>query len=301
MSDPQLKDREAQIDENDGGEMPGGDEPALNIRTEGDKTIVESPGISKAEQRRLDWSKRVGGVVGEHTKPLQETIEHMKRTMEGMLRSMESRVAQPAPQQQQHDADEVDPDFMSARRRQAEVMTLISQAKTQQEVDRLERQYYKIDQDIADARAAKQLERFRRENPPQEDATYRQLRQEFPDVTGNPDAMAYAHGVFNQEMIKAKRSGKPVIEADIHRKALSQAAIDLGLRRPPAPAPRAHEQARFGGAPPSIAGGRGGVIGRPLSRQEQELARGMSPGASQEEADRIWAQAMVRRDPRFFG
>lgn len=300
MSDPQLKDREAQIDDNE-AEMQGGDEPALNIRTEGDKTIVESPGISRAEQRRLDWSKRVGGVVGEHTKPLQETIEHMKRTMDGMLRSMENRVNAPVATQQQQEADEVDPDFMEARRRQAEVMTLISQAKTQQEVDRLEKKYYKIDQDIADARAAKQLERFRRENPPQEDAVYRQLRQEFPDVTSNPDAMTYAGGIYNQEMIKAKRSGKPVIEADVHRKALAQAAIDLGIRRPAAPAPKPHEQARFGGAPPSIAGGRGGVIGRPLSKQEQELARGMSPGAPQDEADRIWAQAMVRRDPRFFG
>lgn len=302
MSDPQLKDRESQIDDNE-GEMQGGDEPALNIRTEGDKTFVESEGVSRAEKRRLDWSKRVGGVVAEQNKPLQDSIQHIQRTVEGLLQSLGNRANQPAQvaPQQQDDGDAVDPDFMEARRRQAEIMTLISQAKTQPEVDRLERKYYKIDQDIADSRASKQVERFRKENPAPENHEYRQLRQEFPDVTGNPDAMAYAGGLFNVEMIKAKRSGNPVSEMAIHRKVLAQAAVDLGMRRPPAPAPRAHEQARFGGAPPSAAGGRGGSVGRALSKQEQELARGMNPGVPQEDADRIWAQAMSKRDPRFFG
>ena len=300
MSDPRLKDRESQVE--DESPIEGGNEPAVEVtHDEEGNTAVAPLGMSKEEARRKKWAERVGSVFDERTKPLMGSVEQMKRAIEGLNAALAARQTQPEPRQAQVDP-QVDPDFMKIRRRQSEIMKLLPGATTQQEIDRLESEYYKLDQDAVDARAARladeRVEHSRR-NSPAPHPEMAVIQSEFPDVIANQEAAAWAAAAFQQAVIESR--GKPFNRMEAHRRVLSQAGEMWGIRKPALSAPRAHEQARFGGAPPASGpgGNRGGAVR--LSREQQELARARYSDLEPAEADRKWAEAMVRRDPKFFG
>ena len=298
--DPSLKDRESQVEDDQPAE--NGSDPAIEVSHDGENTTVQPLGVSKEEDRRRKWATRVGGVIDERNKPLLDNIEHMKRTIEGMNQSLMRLGKQPAQQREAPSDPQVDPEFMRIRRRQGEIMKLMPSCKTQAEVDRLEGEYYKLDQEALDARAGaladQRIDNSRRSNPaPNPEMTV--IQSEFPDVIADQRAAAWASLEFQRAVMEA--DGKPFDRMATHRRVLGEAAIRYKIRQAASPPPRAHEQARFGGAPPASGAGGATKGGYRLSKDQQEIARSRFNDDAPEVADRKWAESMLKRDPHFFG
>lgn len=305
-----LKDREAQVDDDHGTDDDN--TPAFKVEQNGDQTTIQPSGESKAEERRRKWSERVRGVVADVNKPVEERLTHLQRTLEGLQGAIErARSAQPTPQGAPA-GDEVDPDFMKLRRRQSEIMSVLgtvgkqgSPIRTQEDVDRLEREYYKLDQDALDIRAGKltqqRFQEFQRQNPPAVSPEQHMVVSEFGDVIADQKAAQWAALLFRQE--EMENAGKPFDRMAAHRRALTTAAEKYGIRRPKLPPADPNTQARFAGAPP--ASGRGNTgrgIGRPLTKAEEGLAiASAEPGTPPEKAYSEWAAAILKRDPHYFG
>jgi hypothetical protein len=301
MADQRLKDRESQVDDDEQAE--GGNEPAIEVTHDKDgNATVDVPGPSKAELRHKRWAERVGGVLDERNKPLMESVEHMKRTIEGLNASL-ARMGQPARRQEvdTEEPSETERKFNEARDRQSEILKILPTCRTQPEIDKLEREYKKLDLEAVRAvqrETETRIESSRR-NSPAPNPEMAVIQSEFPDVIANPKAAGWASAAFQQAVIEA--DGQPFNRMEAHRRVLSEAATRFGIRKAPLPPARAHEQARFGGAPPASGAGGATRGGARLSKEQQEIARSRYKDMEPAEADRKWAESMVRRDPHFFG
>jgi len=305
-TDPKGQAKESQ-ERDEGGE---GDDDRVRVERDKDgETSVVVASEGRREERARKRREEMASVYTEHSRPILSQMEEMRRTVESLASSLQrgsvASAAAPAPQQTSK-SEEVDPDFMRIRRRQGEIISLMRQARPG-EVEHLEREYYQLDAEALDVRAKKlvseKLDEYRRTNPPQEPREFRQLRNEFPDVVANPRAMNLAGAIYQAEYQRAVLRGKPFDEMDIHRNALRTAAEELGIRRAAAPPPKAHEQARFGGAPSNGAGSAGDVR-RTLSREERGLALAwgkekFGKSVAPEKAETEWAKMMAKADPDF--
>jgi len=300
MSDPTLKDREAQVDDIEPQDQAA-DGPSVEAHEGGNIEVQPS----RSELRKKDWENRVGSVIEARNKPLTESIEHLRRTQEGINQAL-SRLTQQQPErrEERQGAPTVDPQFKQIRKRQAEIYQLIGQAKTQADVDRLEDEFTALDQQALDLRAGAQAEdriaKFRKENPPPKDHETEWIQSNFGDVIGHQRAANWAVGAFQQAVAELDHTPTMQDRLKIHERVLQAAGERYGLRRPPVAAPKPHEQARFGGASPSGGGPRGSGTSYRLSDGQIEIAMATYPHLSKTEAMTKWAETALRNDPRFF-
>jgi hypothetical protein len=309
----QLKDREAQLEDDREPTTADESEPAFNVSTEGDRTTIQPTGESRADERRRKWAERVKGVIVETNKPVEDRLTHLQRTLEGLQGAIErARTTQPAAQPAPQAGEGVDPEFRKVRRRQSEIMSILgtvgkagSSIRSQEDIDRLEEEYYKLDQDALDLRASKlteqRLQDFSRQHPAPMHPEQQMITSEFSDVIADTRAAKWAALRFRQE--EAENEGRPWDRMAAHRRALTEAAEKYKLRRPKLAPADPSTQARFGGAPP--ASGRGNSSrgpGRPLTKAEEGLAIASAPpGTPVEKAYSDWSAHMLKRDPHYFG
>lgn len=295
--DPSLKDRESQIEDNE--PQADDNEPHVNIEQRDGNTIVQPSGMTRREMRQKQWNDRVGGVVEERTRPVLDKISHLERTIEGLTGALQRERSQQAPQPEQQRQSKVDPEFLRIRRRQGEIHQLLGNAKTQQDVDRLEQEYFELDQQALDMRAGALADQRVAQLPRPVDPETQYVRSKWGDVISNQRAGAWASAEFQKALIEA--GDGPVDRMALHDRVLQAAAEKFNIRRAPAPAPRAHEQARFGGAPPASGGTQGSRGGFKLSREQQEIAHARFKDLPPAEAERAWSERMLKHDPHFFG
>jgi hypothetical protein len=301
MPDEKLKNREDQVDDNEPSGQGAEDEHEASIRREdGKPPVVEVQQESRAERRARERRQEMERIVEERNRPVLDQLTALARRLDGIGTVM----AQPqARQQETPKPQDVDPEFMKIRRRQGEIMSLIQNAKTQTQIDELEREYYRLDQDALDARARKQTEemreQFKRDNPPRVPHEIEVVRTEFPDVIGNEAAANWASTLFRQAELEA--GGKPFDRIATHRRCLQASGEKYGIRRPAVPAARPSEQGRFGGVPPANSGRSGGVVTRALTEHERAVAMAAAPkGTTQEEAEEMWVKKVLKARPNYF-
>jgi len=282
-------------------ETDEGDEaPDVSTRKDGDRTVVEGTGETRGERRRRQREERLAAERAEKEQTAS-TIAELRRTVEGLS----SRLAAPAqPQVAVQPAGKVDPEWKRLTRRQIELSKLMQNASTPQETDRIMDEWQEVEyekqQIVAKKTLAPDLERVRAQSVPQEPMEITQLRHEFRDVLANPKAarlaQAYA-GVIQASM----QDGQYKSPAEIHRAAITRAAIELGLRQAPSSAPSNAQRGRFASAAPGGSGSSSG-FSRPLSRRELRLAKVWADGAGipEEDAATAWVKAMTKDDPNFF-
>jgi hypothetical protein len=126
------------------------------------------------------------------------------------------------------------------------------------------------------------------------------VRSEFPDVLNyGPDATGLASSIFQRSKILAARERRPFDDMAEHRKALSTAAEELGLRQKALPARNPTQQSRFASPSTNSTGsGAGGGPTRSLNANEKTMARAFAgKGVPDAEAFTRWAKMM---GPEYF-
>ena len=283
------KQREEETDDLEADPTPQDDKPEVTVRAdEHGQHVVDVPTESRGERRKRQRMEEMGGLVDSKLKPLMELLQQQRQ----------------APVQQpvfQHPApaatvDEAKAEYRKHMRRQEEIVTAMANAKDKETIDRLREEWEDVDFEKNKTLIGRHIPKPTPQEPPE----FVILRTEFPDVlNAGPDVTRYASSIFNQEEIKARRAGKPFNVMDIHRKALTQAAKEFGIRSAdPSPKPSDTQRARFGGAGPASTGGNSGVAAsRPLNAAEKKMALARyGKGNTPEKAYELWA----KEDPSYF-
>ena len=260
--------RESQTD--DGGSGGGDDDDAPDVRVveKDGQSVVEGSGESRSERRRRQAEERRRADAAEKQQ-LRDTLSGMQRTID-LLAQQRAQGTQPVVQQPKDD-DEVDPEWDKLTDRQVELSQLMQQAQTTEDRARIMKEWRKAEfkkQRLLIERTTKpEFERMRPQ--PQEPMEVTVLKTEFADVLRDPRARARAQAYANIATADASASGAFVHPAQIHRDAITRAAMELGLRQAPSAVPPDHQRGRFGGAPPSGGPGGSGPFQRPLTKRER--------------------------------
>ena len=263
---------------------PADDQPEVSVREdEAGRSVVEASQESRAEKRKRQRMEEMGGLVDSKLKPIAEMLQQLRQQPQPQFQP--PPVAAPV-------KDDVKEAWLKHSRRQEEIVTAMSAARDPSTLERLRGEWHDEEYAKTELVAKKHVPAPVKQEPPE----FVVLRSEFPDVLqAGPDVTGYASSLFRQEEIKARRSGKPFNVMDLHRKALTQAAREFGIRAPEAtPKPSDAQKARFGGAGPASTGGSSGVaFSRPLSSAEKQMAHARYPkGTPPKKAEEMWAKEM---------
>lgn len=278
--------------------------PDVQTRQDGDRTVVEGSGKTRAERRRERDEERRREREADR-RQTAETLATMQRTIE----ALSARVGQGAPvqsQQRQEDPDEVDPEWQRLTDRQVELSQLMQAARTPDEQNRIMGEWrkaeFKKQKIVASKTMAPELEKVRGAGGQAEPIEMTMIRQEFADVLADADARSLAQSYAQAELVKARRERRVVNPASIHRDAITRAAVELGLRNVRAPAPSDAQRGRFTAAAPGGNGAGGGAFSRPLGKVEMHMAREWADasGVPPEKATAEWARMMLKDDPNYF-
>jgi hypothetical protein len=243
---------------------------------DGGEPVVSIPRESNRERRRREQAEETARLVKEAVAPFQQQIQTFQSMMPMLAQQRQ------APVQQQEPVNELETQWMSKRERMGEITQLMRGASTQGDLDRLTKEYHKLDFEsanlVAESRAKAAQEQFSRANPPAPHPVAEMFQREFKDMMAAPQrARDLAKGIFLT--LQAESDGS-VDEMELHRKAMTQAAERLGIRKPKAgPAPSEAQRGRFAGSPPSSQGSRGGP-GRQLTSDEKKIARAWGSGSN---------------------
>jgi hypothetical protein len=289
------KQREDSAESNDDDREPveGADEQITpEVHTdEGGEPVVSVPKESNRQRRRREQAEETVRLVKEAVAPFQQQIQTFQSMMPMLAQQRQ------APAQQQEPANELESKWMSKRERMGEITQLMRSATDTAQLDKLTKEYHKLDFEsanlVAESRAQAAQEQFSRANPPAPHPVAEMFQREFKDMMAAPQrARDLAKGIFLT--LQAESDGT-VDEMELHRKAMTQAAERLGIRKPKGgPAPSDTQRGRFAGSPPSSQGSRGGT-GRQLTADEKKIARawGSGSGLTPEQAYVEW--------PKFVG
>jgi len=319
MADP-VKNREEQIEapeshEPEAPEATTENEPVVDVQRQGDDFVVSGePALSRRERRAKERQEQLAAVFDERSKPLVEQIGQLRQTLHSLAATLgqQNRQTMPQPPQEPESPSPAGnkEEWLSLRKRQGHLQKLMETAPDVDTLHEYQNEWYDLDFKAAQMVARTETEGLRsriiKDIPqPQEPYQLQVLKAEFPDVfAAGPQAMSMTQAHFILEDQNARSSGQPYNEMEVHRKALSRTAEALGLRRRPSSPINPTQQARFAGVAPGSPGGGNGTTSRPLTHDEKAVARAfastMNPGASDEEAFKLWSSAMVKADPNFF-
>ena len=292
------KEREDDIEEQEATETsPADDQPEVSVKEQGGEQHVEV-GPSRREQREKKRADEMRKIIDESTKPLRDQI--------AMMAQIRQPQVQPAVQQQQATVAQAgaDPEWKRLVKEQTRIVSLVRASSDPAEIQKLEDEWhdaeYKKGEIIASKSTAAMRAQLARDNPPPEDPVFRMARTEFPDVLNyGPDATGLASSIFQRNKILAARERRPFDDMAEHRKALSTAAEELGLRQKALPARNPVQQARFASPSTNSTGsGSGGGPTRALNANEKTMARAYAgKGVPDAEAFTQWAKMM---GPEYF-
>jgi len=287
-----MKEREDPTENDENESTESADEQiTLEVHTdEGGEPVVSVPRESRKARREREHAETTARIVKESIAPFQQQLQ----AFQGMMPMFQQhRQAPPA----QESVNETEAQWMSKRERMGEITQLMRSATDTTQLDKLTKEYHKLDFEsanlVAESRSRAAREEFARSNPPAPDPVLSMFQREFKDMMAAPQrARDLAKGIFITLLAESDGS---VDEMELHRKAMSTAAERLGIRKPKAgPAPSETQRGRFAGSPPSSSGSRGSV-GRQLTSDEKKIARawGTGSGLTPEQAYVEW--------PKFVG
>ena len=258
------------------------------VRTdEAGEPVVSVPRESRKARREREHAETTARIVRESMAPLQQQLQ----TFQGMLPMFQQPRQAP---QAQEPANETEQQWLAKRERMGEITQLMRSASDTAQLDKLTKEYHKLDFEsanlVAESRSRASREEFARANPPAPDPVLSMFQREFKDMMAAPQrARDLAKGIFITLLAESDGS---VDEMELHRKAMTTAAERLGIRKPKAgPAPSEAQRGRFAGSPPSSSGSRGGN-GRQLTSDEKKIARawGSGSGLTPEQAYVEWTK-----------
>jgi hypothetical protein len=293
------KEREDDIEEQEATETsPADDKPEISVSEKDGEAHVEVSRESVREKRERRRADEMRKVIEESTKPLRDQIQ--------MLSQIRQQPTQQAVQQQQAPAVQAgaDPEWKKLVKDQTRIVALVRASTDPAEIQRLEDEWhdaeYKKGEIIASKSTAAMRAQLARDNPPPEDPVFRLVRSEFPDVLNyGPDATMLASSHFQRAKIMAARERRPFDDMAEHRKSLTAAAEELGIRQKALPARNPAQQARFASPSTNSTGsGAGGGATRALTASEKTMARAFAgKGVPDAEAFTKWSQMM---GPEYF-
>jgi hypothetical protein len=230
----------------DQAERSGDNARDVDVSERDGKTEVEVHRESRRERKEREFADRRQKEIDSALTPIRHQNEALTRQL-SELSSLLQR--QPVQQQarQQHEDDGIDPDLEIIKEKQAELIRKARTAKSDEDADRLSREYRKLDQKAIDLRAGKLVdERLKQYRPPQQmNYQEQQLRSDFQDVFRNPQAERYASSLVTQAETLALARGEQVNPLKVRQDALLKAAHDFGIRKAETPAPKPSQAARM--------------------------------------------------------
>jgi hypothetical protein len=269
------------------------DQEHVEVSEKDGKTEVKLSGETRRERRQREIREERSREIESAVNPLKDSLAATQRMLQDALARIQAPQQQQAPQRSP--VDDVDDQYIALSEKQEAILAKIRLGSQSQEaLEKLRRDYYRIDREKA-AVAAKPVatEAMRGYRPPQGPSAYeQQLASDHPEAWYNEEARNYAAQLAQTKQAEIKASGRPITPAvvkQIHNESLTRAAEVWGLRRPAIPAASDGQRQRFIG---SSATGKspGGPITRQLSTQEREMAVAMSPHMSEADACARWAK-----------
>jgi hypothetical protein len=234
------------IDESPEVEQPDDNDRDVDVSERDGKTEVEVHRESRRERKQREFDERNQKRIEESLGPIRQQNEALQRQLAEFIQLQRQQPQQQVQQARQQD-NGIDPDLAAIKSKQAALIRRARTAKDEDEADRIELEYRKLDQEAIDLRAGKlvdeKLKGFR--PPPQMNYQEQQLRAEFNDVFQNPRAERYAASLVTQAEELALARGEQVNPMKVRQEALLKAAHDLGIRKAATPAPKPSQAARL--------------------------------------------------------
>lgn len=229
-------------------EDSGQEERDVDVSDKEGKTEVEVHHESRRERKKREFAAQRQREIDDALAPINRQNDELRRQLSELTTLLRNQPAHQQPTvQHQQQSDDIDPDFDAIKRKQADLIRRARTAKSDEEAEEIEREYRKLEQKAYDIRAEKVADRKLAGYKPPAQMNYQeqQLRAEFSDVFADPDAEMYARGLVIKAEVAAKRRGQQVNPMKIRQDALMQTAHDLGIRKPPAVAPKPSQVARL--------------------------------------------------------
>lgn len=280
-------------------EQPDENERDVEVEERNGRTEVEVHHESRRERKEREFAERRRKEMEEFVAPMRQQNETLARQLSETLALLQNRPNPMVPQPTRQQNDDIDPDLEAIKRKQADLIRKARTTKDDDEADRIEREYRKLDQQAIDLRAGKlvdeKLKGYR--PPPQMNYQEQQLRAEFSDVFSNPRAERYAASLVTQAEELALARGEQVNPMKVRQDALLKAAHDLGIRKAPVPAPKPSQAARLAnrgtGAIQPRASDRS--VKRTLTSDERKAALAAGdPDKTPEQNIAIWTRKMEK-------
>lgn len=258
---PDLEDKDTGADDED------------EVTAEADGQVV----VRTRKEKRAERSRsRHDELLSELRKTREEAEQARREASEA--RALAARGYQ-APPQQETAADPYKARVREIRSEQESIQVAFRTGglTNAEDVERLRKRYYDLEDKIEDLREEKVERRLAAKMPaPRQEGEYeeRVLRDEFPEVIANGQATRYAIGVYQTLVAEGK---PPTLVTS--REAMRKAGERFGLYGAKAPPVSDATKQKFGGVP-AQAGARSGGTETRLNKAQQKMALAAYPNES---------------------